>query len=143
MVCLVYDQSQNPGDAAPEGRCADPFFRGALADPSAFGADSAGALRRRGFNAVAFDLSMCDSLRLKRTITAALQSRLKVYGWVQVGRDEAAAREHPAGMHTPQHDEWLEGPGPKGAVVWPGVCVNNRAVSDSELMRVERMRPHQ
>lgn len=72
-------------------------------------------------------------------MAAARKAGLRVYGWVQVGRDESAAREHPEWLHAPQHDEWLEGRGPKGAVVWPWVCVNNRAVFDYELARVDRL----
>jgi hypothetical protein len=70
---------------------------------------------------------------------------MKRYGWIQVGRDEAAAKAHPEWLHTPQHDEWLKEPGERdktkgeSKAVWPWVCVNNRAVFDYELARVERI----
>src|SRR5262249_12240680 len=42
-------------------------------------------------------------------------------------------------LHSPQHPEWLEGKGPEKAVVWPWVCVNNRAVFDYERARIRRL----
>jgi hypothetical protein len=98
-------------------------------------------LTRSGYNAVAFDLS-AGSEGLRKAQEAARKVGLRAYGWIQVGRDETAAKAHPEWLHVPQHNEWLEGKGPEVAAVFPWVCVNNRAVFDYELARIKRLLPN-
>src|SRR4051812_12399585 len=79
-----------------------------------------------------------------RALEAARQAGLEPYLWIGVARDEAAARAHPEWLSEPQHTEWLElfpdqdwtGRHP---VVYPWICVNNRAVFDYAADRVCRL----
>jgi hypothetical protein len=61
--------------------------------------------------------------------------------WVEVGRNEEAARAHTEWLHTPQHDEWLV-PFPEWeaetAAVFPWLPLNNKAVFNFQLERMRR-----
>jgi hypothetical protein len=122
--------------ATSEGRFAHPFFRGALVSLKAFSVQSARKLKAQGYDAVSFDVSS-SSRGLMDAVEAARQARMMSYAWIQVGRDEKAAKDHPEWLHVPQHAEWLDGKGPANAAVYPWVCVNNKAVFDYELARVK------
>lgn len=92
--------------------------------------------------AVVFDLA-AETEILRAASERARSVGVAVWGWIEVGRDEAAASAHPDWMHLPQHHEWLDafpdwtsrGGGHK-ALVAPWICVNNRAVFDYALARV-------
>ena len=57
--------------------------------------------------AVVFDLANEPEV-LRVVCERARNLGLSVWGWIEVGRDEAAAEAHPEWMHLPQHHEWLE-----------------------------------
>lgn len=91
---------------------------------------------------VVFDLAAeAEALRAACALARALG--LPVWGWIEVGRDEAAIREHPEWMHAPQHHEWLQAfpdwNGGHPALVAPWLCVNNRAAFDYALARVRAL----
>jgi hypothetical protein len=79
-----------------------------------------------------------------RAIAAARAEGLAPYLWIGVARDEEAARAHPEWLSEPQHREWLElfpeedwtGRSP---VVFPWICVNDRAVFAYAAGRVTRL----
>jgi hypothetical protein len=85
-----------------------------------------------------------DRGAVNRALAAAQAAGLEPYLWVEVARDEAAARAHPEWLSEPQHTEWLElfpeqdwtG---RHAVVYPWICVNNRAVFEYARDRVCRL----
>ncbi len=83
---------------------------------------------------------------LERISSLALQTGVELWGWIEVARDVVAAKNHPDWMHAPQHHEWLEAfpewrpnGGKHPALVYPWVCVNNRATFEYELERVARL----
>ena len=82
-------------------------FRGALVNAAGFDTRQAKLLVGEDYNAVAFDLSGGAS-GAAHAARAARTAGLSVYGWIQVGRDEKAARLHPEWLHAPQHSEWLQ-----------------------------------
>jgi hypothetical protein len=92
--------------------------------------------------AVVFDLA-AESGALRAACAAARAGGVPVRGWIEVGRDEAAAGAHPEWMHAPQHHEWLQAfpnwGGGRTALVAPWICVNNRAAFDYALNRVCRL----
>ncbi len=82
-------------------------FRGALVPAAGFDGKQARRLIVDGYNSVAFDLSS-GGAAASGAARLARAAGLRVFGWIQVGRDEEAARRHPEWMHTPQHTEWLQ-----------------------------------
>ena len=143
-------------------------FHGALIKAAGFDAHRARRLIEEGYNAVTFDLS-AGAQGADRAVSAARTAGLRAYGWIQVARDEKAARLHPEWLHTPQHHEWLqvtdhsvdravdhsrfEDRAATAAsdaqhqtpdsehlpAVFPWVCVNNRAVFAYEQQRIRRI----
>lgn len=95
--------------------------------------------------AVVFDLANEPEV-LRVVCERARKLGLSVWGWIEVGRDAAAAEAHPEWMHLPQHHEWLEdfpeweaSGGGYQALVAPWICVNNRAAFDYALTRVRSL----
>jgi hypothetical protein len=102
-------------------------------------------LAARGATAAAVPIAgEAEAETVGRALAAARAAGLEPYLWIEVARDEAAARAHPEWLSEPQHTEWLElfpeqdwtG---RRAVVYPWICVNNRAVFDYALDRVARL----
>ncbi len=95
--------------------------------------------------AVVMDLA-AEHETLHKACETARSLGLPVWGWIEVGRDEAAAQAHPEWMHLPQHPEWLDAfpdwtaaGGGLLALVAPWICVNNRAAFAYALARVEAL----
>ncbi len=99
------------------------------------------ALALRG-EAVVFDLA-AGGEALRQACENARGLGVPVWGWIEVGRDEAAAEAHPEWMHAPQHPEWLQAfpdwSGGPTALVAPWICVNNRAAFNYALERVRAL----
>jgi len=76
---------------------------------------------------------------------AARRAGLDVYAWIEVGRDPAAAAEHPEWLTTPWHPEWLtafphwQASEEMMPAVAPWVSVHNRAVFDYALGKIDAL----
>jgi hypothetical protein len=95
--------------------------------------------------AVVLDLA-AEPEALRAACEAARGLGMQVWGWIEVGRDEAAAQAHPEWMHAPQHPEWLDAfpewaaqGGGETALVAPWICVNNQAAFSYALERVSAL----
>jgi hypothetical protein len=108
-------------------------------------AEEAAARAAEGVTAAVVPIAMeAEREAVARALAVARGAGLEPYLWIEVARDEAAARAHPEWLSEPQHTEWLElfpeqDWSGRHAVVYPWICVNNRAVFEYARDRVCRL----
>jgi hypothetical protein len=108
-------------------------FKGWLLPPERWTSEAKEWAARGAMAAVVPIAAEAERSTVTHALNAARAAGLEPYLWIEVARDEAAATAHPEWLSEPQHTEWLElfpdqdwtG---RRAVVYPWICVNNRAV---------------
>jgi len=83
-------------------------FRGWLLEAERWPAEAAGLAARGVTAAVVPIATAAEAVTVARALVAARGAGLEPYLWLEIARDEKAARAHPEWLSEPQHTEWLE-----------------------------------
>jgi hypothetical protein len=104
--------------------------------------------KNEGFRALVLVLDdRHEAGTLRKAAEAAAANSIDLYFWIEVGRNEALAREHPEWMASlGSHDDWRKRfpktrQAEKGEVAkaWPWVPITYRESFDAHLARVNRL----